>query len=50
MRQSPKVAKVAGVMCAYTAYLWTRGACEQPQNQLVLDDGWIWFPTKALSP
>ena len=42
--------KFDAIMCAYTAYLWTRGACEQPKNQLVLDDGWIWFPTKALSP
>jgi predicted RNase H-like nuclease len=39
--------KFDAVICAYTAYLWSRGECEQPSNATVLDDGWIWFPRAA---
>jgi predicted RNase H-like nuclease len=42
--------KFDAVICAYTAYLWWRGECEQPPaNGAVLDDGWIWFPTPRSS-
>jgi predicted nuclease with RNAse H fold len=39
--------KFDAVICAYTAYLWWRGECEQPSSPTVLDDGWIWFPRAA---
>ncbi len=38
--------KFDAIICAYTAYLWWRGRCEPPTNDLVLDDGWIWFPRR----
>ena len=38
--------KFDAVICAYTAYLWSRGACLEPTNATVRDDGWIWFPEK----
>jgi predicted RNase H-like nuclease len=38
--------KFDAIICAYTAYLWWRGECEQPVNPTVLDDGWIWFPRR----
>jgi predicted RNase H-like nuclease len=40
--------KFDAVICAYTAYLWSRGACvDPPSDGVVRDDGWIWFPHKA---
>jgi hypothetical protein len=40
--------KFDAIVCAYTAYLWTRGACiEPPSGNVVRDDGWIWFPRQA---
>lgn len=39
--------KFDAVICAYTAYLWASGRCVQPVSQVVLEDGWIWFPEKA---
>jgi predicted RNase H-like nuclease len=42
--------KFDAVICAYTAFLWTRGRCEPPTSPTVLDDGWIWFPKKSLGP
>jgi predicted RNase H-like nuclease len=41
--------KFDAIVCAYTAYLWWRGRCVQPTSQVVLDDGWIWFPEKPES-
>jgi predicted RNase H-like nuclease len=41
--------KFDAIMCAYTAYLWWRGRCEPPLDEVVLDDGWIWFPRKQTS-
>ena len=38
--------KFDAVICAYTAYLWSRGACLEPADATVRDDGWIWFPEK----
>jgi predicted nuclease with RNAse H fold len=39
--------KFDAIMCAYTAYLWWKSGCEPPPDDLVRDDGWIWFPKKA---
>jgi predicted RNase H-like nuclease len=40
--------KFDAVICAYTAYLWTRGACAPPPaDGVAREDGWIWFPSKA---
>jgi predicted nuclease with RNAse H fold len=39
--------KFDAIICAYTAYLWSKGGCEQPVDPTVLDDGWIWFPQKS---
>lgn len=36
--------KFDAILCAYTAYLWTRGACLAPSDPVVAEDGWIWFP------
>jgi predicted RNase H-like nuclease len=38
--------KFDAVVCAYTGYLWSRGACLEPTDAVVRDDGWIWFPEK----
>ncbi|HXU70079.1 MAG TPA: DUF429 domain-containing protein [Polyangia bacterium] len=38
--------KFDAIVCAYTAYLWSRGACLEPAEPVVRDDGWIWFPEK----
>jgi predicted nuclease with RNAse H fold len=38
--------KFDAILCAYTAYLWTRGRCQPPVSDLVREDGWIWFPAK----
>jgi len=40
--------KFDAIICAYTAYLWTRGACVEPTDEVVRDDGWIWFPQKTV--
>ena len=40
--------KFDAVICAYTGYLWSRGACLEPTDMTVRDDGWIWFPDKAI--
>jgi predicted RNase H-like nuclease len=37
--------KFDAIICAYTAYLWTRGACVQAPHPAVFEEGWIWFPT-----
>jgi predicted nuclease with RNAse H fold len=42
--------KFDAIVCAYTAYLWSRGACVAPTDPTVRDDGWIWFPQKANAP
>jgi predicted RNase H-like nuclease len=40
--------KFDAVICAYTGYLWTRGACVgPPADGAVSNDGWIWFPARA---
>jgi predicted RNase H-like nuclease len=39
--------KFDAVICAYTAFLWSRGECEPPPDTTVLDDGWIWFPKRV---
>jgi predicted RNase H-like nuclease len=39
--------KFDAIICAYTAYLWWKSGCESPTNDLVRDDGWIWFPKKS---
>ena len=39
--------KFDAIVCAYTAYLWSRGACLEPSDAVVRDDGWIWFPEKS---
>jgi predicted nuclease with RNAse H fold len=36
--------KFDAIICAYTAYLWSRGECVEPPNDVLRDDGWIWFP------
>jgi predicted RNase H-like nuclease len=36
--------KFDAIVCAYTGYLWSRGACVAPPDRTVADDGWIWFP------
>lgn len=41
--------KFDAVICAYTAYLWTRGACVEPSCEVVKSDGWIYFPDKPSS-
>jgi predicted nuclease with RNAse H fold len=38
--------KFDAIVCAYTAYLWSRGRCPAPSSQIVGDDGWIWVPSK----
>jgi predicted nuclease with RNAse H fold len=38
--------KFDAIICAYTAFLWSRGRCEPPASQIVRDDGWIWFPRR----
>lgn len=35
------------IIAAYTAYLYSRGACEPPPDEIVAADGWIWAPTPA---
>jgi predicted RNase H-like nuclease len=40
--------KFDAVICAYTAYLWWRGRCVQPADEVVRDDGWIWFPSRPV--
>ncbi len=34
------------LICAYTAYLWTRDDWELPADpqRVFAEDGWIWFP------
>lgn len=39
--------KFDAIICAYTAYLYSRGRCELPTDDVVLDDGWIWFPKRT---
>jgi predicted nuclease with RNAse H fold len=36
--------KFDAIICAYTAWLWSRGRCVVPTSDTVLADGWIWFP------
>jgi predicted nuclease with RNAse H fold len=36
--------KFDAIMCAYTAWLYTRGLCVAPTDPVVADDGWIWIP------
>lgn len=38
--------KFDAVMCAYTAYLYSRDACiaPTPEQRVVADEGWIWIP------
>jgi predicted nuclease with RNAse H fold len=38
--------KFDAIICAYTAYLWSRGGCVEPISQVVREDGWIWFPRR----
>ena len=38
--------KFDAVICAYTAYLWSRGACLPPPDAVVRDDGWISVPAE----
>jgi predicted nuclease with RNAse H fold len=38
--------KFDAIICAYTGYLWSRGACVEPAEKVVKDDGWIWFPSQ----
>ena len=42
--------KFDAIICAYTAYLWWQGRCERPTSDVVLQDGWIWFPKGAERP
>lgn len=35
------------IIAAYTAYLYSRQACEPPPDEVVAADGWIWAPTRA---
>ncbi len=39
--------KFDAVICAYTGYLYARGACEPPPSDVVPEDGWIWAPISA---
>jgi predicted RNase H-like nuclease len=39
--------KFDAIVCAYTAYLWSRGRCVRPVDATIADDGWIWFPEGA---
>jgi predicted RNase H-like nuclease len=42
--------KFDAVICAYTGYLWAKGGCTQPTEDLkaiTREDGWIWFPERA---
>lgn len=39
--------KFDAILCAYTAYLYSRGACMAPDESVVADDGWIWIPAAA---
>lgn len=41
--------KFDAVMCAYTAYLWSKGRCE-PRRPAGVDEGWIWIPKAATAP
>jgi predicted nuclease with RNAse H fold len=36
--------KFDAILCAYTAYLYSRGACLPPDDDVVAKDGWIWIP------
>ena len=40
------------LICAYTAYLWTRDGWQLPPDprRVFAEDGWIWFPPKAQPP
>ncbi len=38
--------KFDAVLCAFTAYLYARGACIPPPSPLVAEDGWIWVPQR----
>jgi predicted RNase H-like nuclease len=38
--------KFDAIICAYTAYLWSRDACVEPTDAVAKSDGWIWFPPK----
>jgi hypothetical protein len=40
------------LICAYTAYLWTRDGWELPDDphKVFAEDGWIWFPPKSSPP
>jgi predicted nuclease with RNAse H fold len=38
--------KFDAIICAYTAFLWSRGGCVPPVADVVSDDGWIWFPRR----
>lgn len=42
--------KFDAVICAYTAFLWATGRCEPPVSDVVLEDGWIWFPKGEAPP
>ncbi len=39
--------KFDAIVCAYTAYLYSRGACLAPAEDVVARDGWIWMPARA---
>ncbi len=39
--------KFDALICAYTGYLFSRGACISPPSELVAKDGWIWVPSKS---
>jgi predicted RNase H-like nuclease len=39
--------KFDAVICAYTAYLWSKGGCVAPACAVEKEDGWIWFPKKG---
>jgi predicted nuclease with RNAse H fold len=38
--------KFDAVICAYTGYLLSRGACLPPPDSTAGSDGWIWIPEK----
>lgn len=45
--------KFDAIICAYTGYLFSRGACEPPPgdvSHLVREDGWIWAPAGGKPP
>lgn len=36
--------KFDAILCAYTAWLFSTGACVPPPSEVVAADGWIWVP------